>query len=94
MAKSKSTVAPQKYEGPDFSTLMEEMLDWTNTVKCAWHALEASDVVDGDETASKARNVICACERNLVRLLDQLETWEMRTRRGARTKQTEEVAHG
>jgi hypothetical protein len=91
MAKRKSTAAPRKYEGPGYSALENELLDWVNTLSCAWHALDASHAVDADETASKARNVIHLCERNLQRLLNDLQAWEMHSRSGHNKR---EVADG
>ena len=77
------------YIGPSFHELEDELHDWTNILKCAWHALNASDAVDSDEPAAQARNVIFRCEKNLARLLNDLQVWQMHSRPSSR-----EVAHG
>jgi hypothetical protein len=83
---------PTQYAGPAYSVLENEMFDWVNALDCAWHALESSHAVDADETASRARNVIHLCEKNLTRLLNDLQVWEMRTRSVSRLK--EAANHG
>jgi hypothetical protein len=72
--------------GPSpFDELQREMMDWLNALSCAAAALAQSGVIDQDEMASRARSTVHACNENLHRLMDDLEGWELRTRREGAT---------
>lgn len=62
----------------DFGKILDEAQDWVNTIRCAWHGLVASDAVDGCEEASRARNTVKLCERNLDRLMQELDVCHRR----------------
>jgi hypothetical protein len=80
--KSKAATPVKTCAGRDFSALQYEMLDWLNALTCAVHSLGGCSELDGSELGSQARSVARLCNRNLHRLMDELERWEMHSRPG------------
>jgi hypothetical protein len=68
-----------------FDELQREMMNWLNALSCAAATLAQADVIDQDEMGSRARSTVHACNENLHRLMNDLESWEMRTRREGTT---------
>jgi hypothetical protein len=62
-----------------FDELQTEMMVWLNALSCACTQLGQSDAISRDESASRARAVAFSCDANLHRLMNELETWEIRT---------------
>jgi len=51
-----------------------------NTLTCALHSLNGCPELDGSDLGSKALSVVRRCDRNLHRLMDDLEKWELQNR--------------
>jgi hypothetical protein len=84
-------VTPIRPEAPGpspFDELQREMMNWLNALSCAAATLSQTYVLDDDDRGSKARSTVHACDENLHRLMNEIEVWELQTRRG------EEVNHG
>ena len=64
-----------------FDELQREMMDWLNALSCAAATLSQTYVLDDDEMGSRARSTVHACNENLHRLMDEFESWEMKSRR-------------
>jgi hypothetical protein len=91
---SELAAATARAEPRDFDVIKEDIHDYLNLVECAWHALNESSVVDGDEAAAKARNGIHLCARKLDQLMEEMEYWKMSADRRRSSKPRQEVAHG
>jgi hypothetical protein len=72
---------PPTFERSEFDDLQTQMMDWLNALSCAAATLAQSDTIDQNEMASRARSTVHACNENLHRLMNKLESWELRTRR-------------
>jgi hypothetical protein len=71
---------PPTFKRSEFDELQIQMMDWLNALHCACAVLAQSDLIDQDEPTSRARSLAHACNANLHRLMDELESWELRTR--------------
>ena len=56
-----------------FDELQIEMMDWLKVLSCGCTTLAHSDLIDHDETTSRARAAAHACNANLHRLMNELE---------------------
>jgi len=87
---ARKIIASRKgYQGPNFTTLQREMMDWLNTLSIAAYSLANCSELDSSALGSKARNVVHKVDENLHRLMNELEIWELRGRRAPWA-----VAHG
>jgi hypothetical protein len=64
-----------------FDELQREMMGWLNALSCAAATLSQCYVIDEDERGSRARSTVHVCDENLHRLMNELEGWELQTRR-------------
>lgn len=83
MSKVKQIRPPSASTHGQFGELEREMMVWLNALTCASVTLSGSGVIDSDDEASIARSTIHVCNKNLRRLMEQLESWEMRLAFGA-----------
>ncbi len=83
MSDNVTPIRPPSASPPTrFDELQREMMDWLNALSCAAATLAQCDVIDPDEMASRARSTVHACNENLHRLMNDIESWEIRTRQG------------
>jgi hypothetical protein len=84
MSDNVTPIRPPSAPPPtQFDKLQREMMDWLNALSCVAATLSQCDVIDEDEGGSRARSTVHACNENLHRLMNEIEGWELETRRGA-----------